>query len=152
MTDGSCGHQSCVLHNATSDELFVYDSFEYLQVSFEYLYGSFVYTHGSCGCLEVSCVLHNATWLFYMCHDYFCLIYMYDMTLDSFICMTWLNHTCDTTHGSVGHRSGVLHNVTETDSYVTWLILTWHILTWHIHMHDRTQSCVWHDSQVLGAV
>jgi len=49
------------------------------------------------------------------------------MSHDSFICVTWLIHTCDMTHLYVWH-----------DSFIR--------VTWLIHMCDMTHSYVWHDS------
>jgi len=51
---------------------------------------------------------------------------------DSFICVTWLIHTCDMTHSYVWHDSSIC-------------------VTWLIHMCDVTPSQVWHDSFVCVA-
>jgi len=68
---------------------------------------------------------------------------------DSFICVTWLIHTCDMTRSYVWHDSFI---------YVTWLIhmcdmthsYVWHdsfiCVTWLIHMCNMTHSYVLHDS------
>ena len=68
--------------------------------------------------------------------------------VDSFICVTWLIHTCDMTHSYVWHDSFIcvtwlIHTCDMTHSYV------WHdsfiCVTWLIHMCGRTHSYVWHD-------
>jgi len=49
---------------------------------------------------------------------------------DSFICVTWLIHTCDMTHSYVWYNSFIF-------------------VTWHIHISDMTHSCAWHDSFII---
>ena len=71
---------------------------------------------------------------------------------DSFICVTWLIHTCHMAHICV------TANGWQQCTYVTWLIYmcdtthsyVWHDsfirVTWLIHTCDMTHSYVWHDS------
>ena len=90
----------------------------------------------------------------------------------TFICVTWLIHTCDMTRLYVWkgearnlssllvHMRGTTHSYVWHDSFIclTWLIhmydmthsYVWHVsficMTWLIHMGDMTRAHVWHDT------
>ena len=71
---------------------------------------------------------------------------------DSFICVTWLVHTCDTTHSYVSHGSFIC---------VTWLIHTcdttrsnmycdsFKCMTWLIHMWKASRIGGWRAKRAL---
>jgi len=68
---------------------------------------------------------------------------------DSFICATWLIHTCDMTHSYVRHDSficlpSLIHMCDMTHSYVRHDSFI--CVPWLIHMFAMTHSYVWHDS------